>query len=492
MSIEDDLLATSTAVLNLKEAFRQAFDDRGVVVDPEFRLGRYPELIADVGGPSPVITAVVWPGWTGPPDADETPADVLPASATNTENYASAEGDIVSAVFEADDGSGDWLLGDDADLTAVATLYGRIVVTDDAEPNVRVFNLGLVRPVPVLDSAAAISGDALVGASITLTDATYVGANAAPVVHHLRRDGTVIATDPDSPYVAVNADIGKALTYRATPSLGPVSTSSGSIAIPATTITQDAPPVIVEIEAGDDAVDAYDTPGSYSTNNGTTISGIAHQMRLGAPPGGSNIADSYEVEPEDEVYVRETVTASDGTQQVFVSVSTTVPVDEGDAALSFSYVDGELTIDTDGETFSVTLGSSTYGPFAVADAASGPIPIIPPSITGNGTLSRVPGFWAWDPDGGDPTIAVQWRRDESAISGETGDTYEIDQGDDANADIDLTETATQDGWGSPQSVASSNQISVPAAWVIDGYTILAAPYVAPPPPPVVSGYTVIG
>lgn len=71
-----------------------------------------------------------------------------------------------------------------------------------------------------------------------------------------------------------------------------------------------------------------------------------------------------------------------------------------------------------------------------------PANVAPPSITGTAkvgeTLTGDDGQWSGTPA---PTLTRQWKRDGSAISGATGTTYELGEGDEG-AEITLAVTAT--------------------------------------------------
>lgn len=84
----------------------------------------------------------------------------------------------------------------------------------------------------------------------------------------------------------------------------------------------------------------------------------------------------------------------------------------------------------------------------------------PPAITGTAqvgeTLTGDDGQWSGTPA---PTLNRQWKRDGSAISGATGTTYDLVEGD-VGAEITLTVTATN-------SAGSASETSAPVGPVED-------------------------
>lgn len=95
-----------------------------------------------------------------------------------------------------------------------------------------------------------------------------------------------------------------------------------AVATPTTTISQTTAPSLATPTEGDTALSAYTagSTGTYTADNGQTISSIAAQMRV----GGVDVADSRVLAAGESLTVRETVTASDGTTATFDSVAVTV------------------------------------------------------------------------------------------------------------------------------------------------------------------------
>ena len=108
----------------------------------------------------------------------------------------------------------------------------------------------------------------------------------------------------------------------------------------------------------------------------------------------------------------------------------------------------EIVHDTPDEIAITVSGSAPHdGTYMLdpADLAGGPVNLAPPEIAGTpavgGTLTAVPGLWAYDGAEGSPAISRQWRRDGADIAGETAPTHAV-AADDRGTTLDLVETAT--------------------------------------------------
>lgn len=139
--------------------------------------------------------------------------------------------------------------------------------------------------------------------------------------------------------------------------------------------------------------------------------------------------------------------------------------------VDITLVDPDLTVTTlfdqtleigagaDAITVSVAAPAGFAGTYQtnLADLATGPLNLVPPSVSGSlsvgAVLTASNGLWLYDSAAGSPAQSWQWRRDGIDISGETSTSYTVVSGDIGTV-IEVVEIQS-DAFGS-RSVASTN------------------------------------
>lgn len=161
------------------------------------------------------------------------------------------------------------------------------------------------------------------------------------------------------------------------------------------------------------------------------------------------------------------------------------PSSGGDPTFSLNQTN-ENTFQLDGLTGEVTITVTSPGAYSSydagngagvfifdeADLASGPLPLVPPQITDDGTpadgetLTLTPGLWVYEPDnGGLGSPTYQWQADTAGdgtfvdISGATSASYTLTS-DESGDDVRVVETVTDNGG---TRTATSAAVSVAAA-----------------------------
>ncbi|WP_439150783.1 hypothetical protein, partial [Sulfitobacter sp.] len=140
-----------------------------------------------LGGIEQIITATTAPAM-GALTHTDTPADGLPASATQTGNYASTAGTIVSAVASYAVNGTSQTGAYDLDYEDIVTAS---VLVTDSEGNTRTFNAGsstVPLPLPSFTTQPSISGTLTVGETLTFNEGV-AGPNATLTIETLTLGG---------------------------------------------------------------------------------------------------------------------------------------------------------------------------------------------------------------------------------------------------------------------------------------------------------------
>ncbi|MEM9477520.1 MAG: hypothetical protein AAGA71_19695 [Pseudomonadota bacterium] len=146
-------------------------------------------------------------------------------------------------------------------------------------------------------------------------------------------------------------------------------------------------------------------------------------------------------------------------------------------------VDGTVEIDTDADALTITVSApAAYaGSWAVtvADLSLGPIPIVPPGISGEivggQTLSIRPGLWLYDGSIDAPVHSYQWAQDGADLSGETSADLSVPAGAESSV-FSVRETAS-DTHGSRTASSSLGGAAAVVA-IAGGFRADALPHIA--------------
>lgn len=393
----------------------------------------------------------------------------------------------------------------DSSRTTILSLDdSRVVIHSSVGPTLKHLNL--------VSFPALSPIDPYPGAILTVTKGVWSGSGPISFSYKWFREGMTteqIAGANSDAYVVKNEDIGSTI-YVEVWAKNPLGESWGESnytneIIPATSPTNLTLPII----AGTVAVGQYVHITSVGTWSATPAPSYTYQWFINSQPIAGKTGSSLLIESGMEngtirafVYasnfVGTTAALSNALSSVSLPVNITPPsvsgsivegdvlaanvgVWEGTTPITYTYqwfrYDGATNTDIPGETAATyttvsadiakrlgvrvtatnpigttSLDSSTVGP--ITPAGSLPVNTSAPVISGTVALGRpltaTPGVWTGTPT---PTLAYQWYRGSTAISGATGGTYTV-QGEDIAHEVTVRVTATNTA-GSASATSNS-------------------------------------
>lgn len=187
---------------------------------------------------------------------------------------------------------------------------------------------------------------------------------------------------------------------------------------------------------------------------GTAVAEADNTVTYTPPPAEVVVADTIVYEIADVEDARDTgqvdITIIDPTVTVTAQSDNTIDVVAGAGPI-------DITV-TDPAEFAGTYTAD------LADLATGPINLAPPSVSGTievgEVLSATDGLWIYDRSSSDPAQAWQWQRAGTDIPGETSTFYTVMSGD-IGQGLTVVETLT-DAFGSRSAASQSQSAFAPS------------------------------
>ncbi|SMH50526.1 Serine protease, subtilisin family [Rathayibacter oskolensis] len=309
------------------------------------------------------------------------------------------------AVKEADAGS-------TLTVSVTATRPGYTTTTRTSAPTTSVTG-----GTTLTGSTPTISGTAQVGRTLTANAGTWAPQPVA-FAYQWKRDGSVVSGATAATYTPVAADSGTTLTVTVT------GTKSGYTTLARTS-------------AGVSVAPGLQTLMPTPTISGSTTVGSTLTANPGTWDAGTTLA--YQWKKNNGIYI------SGATAKTYV--------------LKASDAGATLTVTVTGTKPGYSSASKTSATTAVVTngaVITGPTPTITGTATVGQKLTAVPGTWAPAP----VTLAYQWKRNSTAISGATASTYTLVAAD-AGAAISVTVTGTKSGYAAVAKTSAA--VTVKAA-----------------------------
>ncbi|TCP39575.1 hypothetical protein [Rhodovulum marinum] len=422
-----------------------------------------------------LIIAKVAPAIQPVPDGT-TLADTLPASATDTANYKSTGGSIVSAVAEWSVNGGAWTFDGSVILAYGESVQARIRVTD-SENNDFLFNTSSTTVSGVAPSntiGPIISGGSALGDVLVVESGGWTGTPAPSLVYQWMRGSLPVVGATTTTYTITQDDDAAeiACTVTATNEEGSASATSNTIRV-----TGFVPPVNVVAPSisGNPTVGATLTcdPGSWTAIPAPSLS--YQWYRDGAVISGAT-GSGYMLQTVDIgaeitcVVTAENIVGTVTATSNMIRSSEITLRDPGDNTLEIS---GAGTLDSimiEGGLYAGTYTTWADGAVLDLDALSGVVAkcLVAPILSGTGgvaeTLTVAPGLWVYDASNPEPSIAYTSSGSGSMGGTAAAPTYEV-QSDDAGSSIIVTEAA-RSGAGADVS-QDTNAIAIAGAATFD-------------------------
>lgn len=278
--------------------------------------------------------------------------------------------------------------------------------------------------VAVFTVSPTISGVAQEGVTLLATTGAATGSPTPVMTLQWKRNGVAISGATGLTYLVVLADVGSVLTVTSTATNSQGTASATSDATATVIAAFSAPVFTVGATITGTATEGQTLSASSGTYTGNPTPTVAYQwLRAGELISGA-LSATY------------TLVLADVGFAISVRVTAT---------------------NSQGSTSSTSTATS-----AVAAAAATPAFATTPSISGlaqqGQTLTANQGTATGNPT---PTLTTQWKRNGSAISGETGSTYVLVLAD-VGSVITITVTATNtEGSASSTSAATSTVTALP-------------------------------
>lgn len=358
-------------------------------------------VVPAISGNTPVgslltSTTGTWTGYPTPTYTYQWKRDAVSIAGATNSTYTSQSADISTGVTCT-------VTGTNSDGSVEAT-SNSITVTN-----------ALAAPVNTI--APVITGNAVVGSTLTSDTGTWTGNPTPTYAYQWRRDAVDIAAATNSTYVSQAADVGTAVTCRvtATNSQGNAGSTSNSITVTSLPVNTVAP-----VASGSAPVGSLlsCTTGTWT---GSPTPTYTYQWQRNTVDISGATASTY------------TTQAADGSTTVRCRVTGTNTAGNVGANSNGIAVDAALTAPVN----------------TVAPVASGTTPV-------GSTLSCTTGTWTGNPT---PTYTYQWRRDAVDIGGATNSTY-VSQAADVATSVTCRVTGTN---SQGNAGANSNGITVTAA-----------------------------